>query len=1268
MPRRSIVGSLAMGVALLMVTSSVVAVGVGSAGVAHNGSGSIPVSALAGRETATASNDTASNAGSSADRTPAYCASLETSSTDPAWGLTIQRVRAVGAAAVDAGLSADQLHPPYIGSIPDQMLDGVFTPGDLLTAECSQPGSVPVLPAGVAYDGVVNATGTPRSLPLDSNSLEGILTVDSSSNFYPSSGTPTQWGAQLNAILTNVTIFGRNGYTFWVQNVASYNTLNDTLSFVDNTWNFTNGLDSMNASSLVDWSPDGSDYTGVWVAYSPYIYCPPPFTVDVYLNSSVDPAGDQVLWYNYSVHTDGHTYADGSYDYLVFLSQNPARRASLRPAQFQANEYQTAVVNEGYEFDAFVGADDGANNLILSANATEQLDYCSMPPLNDCAPGSFSYSSVPAAVDYGSQTGEQTVGVAVNYVANTAYLSGGPLIPRPLWGYGNQIGAAAGYTTVVNEITSTGAPVPSGQPYFFVFFENQGLATEENSWAPDVPLWHLAPGTYHYEVMLSDYTQQNGTLNVGSNMTVLRVTLPYNPATGVYTPLWAFGNGELAGISSGGSGQSSNQYILFNNPTTGSYGYPANQLDGIFWSQDDYGFATFASILIEGTSAFVHVLSPPSMGFVEKVPFSGEVCGLKPIEFMVTLDYWLPIEFFETSHLTLSNASGIHGWPSWTELAFYALVPPSQNPVPQAAVYVWDSTDDLVMGNTFAPYPPEYPCAQVTSDALVLYGGSDNVVWGNTFTEVNDADLPSNYFAGIGEAESGDLIYNNNFSVDNPVVYLPYNFPNVVDCLPLSLGGCANNAKGNSWYYNLVTDTWNVTPQPTSDVANTINGFALRGNVLGPYYPTQGGNYYWNYGMSPNNYSSLPYVARFLYTDWSLIYPLGCGSIQAPGAPCGTPPPTVASYQDGIPSGGDFAPLLLAFTFVESGLPTGTSWGVTLGGSTVHSINPSITFSDLETGQYGFEVDAPTGYSVSQSGGTINLTGPEPPKELHFSPGGAPTYRVAFTESGLPSGTSWSVTLGGATNSSTSNTITFAEITGTYGYAITNVPGWHQTTFPYAGTIAVNGTSVMEPILAFHQEEYTVPFDEHGIPLGTAWTVTLNGVAQSSTTATITLTEPNGTYAYTIGDVAGWHITTGSYSGSVTVSGGSEAVAVVFSQVLYTVTFSETGLMGEAWSVTFNGSTESSVSTSIAFESPNGTYSYAVGTVPGYTPSPGSGPMTVSGTNVNQGLTFSPNSSSSSSGVLGLPGNEGYILLGGAAAACVVAAAVAVWLFRRVRP
>ncbi len=96
----------------------------------------------------------------------------------------------------------------------------------------------------------------------------------------------------------------------------------------------------------------------------------------------------------------------------------------------------------------------------------------------------------------------------------------------------------------------------------------------------------------------------------------------------------------------------------------------------------------------------------------------------------------------------------------------------------------------------------------------------------------------------------------------------------------------------------------------------------------------------------------------------------------------------------------------------------------------------------------------------------------------------------------------------------------------------------------------------------------------------------------------------------------------------VLASGGTAATT-------YTVTFTESGLAsGTTWSVTLNGTTSSSSTSTISFSEPDGSYSYSIGSVSGYTASPSSGTITVNGANVNQAITFTQSTTSSSTSAI----------------------------------
>ncbi len=154
-------------------------------------------------------------------------------------------------------------------------------------------------------------------------------------------------------------------------------------------------------------------------------------------------------------------------------------------------------------------------------------------------------------------------------------------------------------------------------------------------------------------------------------------------------------------------------------------------------------------------------------------------------------------------------------------------------------------------------------------------------------------------------------------------------------------------------------------------------------------------------------------------------------------------------------------------------------------------------------------------------------------------------FPAIFMESGLPPGTAWSATLNGMAHTSTSSTIIFEEGNGTYAFTVGSVAGY--TASPSSGTVTVNGggASVSITFTAVPPTTYDVSFTETGLPTSTAWTVTLSGMTLTSTTGTITFSEPNWTYAYTVASVAGY--TASPASGTITVNGQLTSKVITFS-------------------------------------------------------------------------------------------------------------------------
>ena len=153
--------------------------------------------------------------------------------------------------------------------------------------------------------------------------------------------------------------------------------------------------------------------------------------------------------------------------------------------------------------------------------------------------------------------------------------------------------------------------------------------------------------------------------------------------------------------------------------------------------------------------------------------------------------------------------------------------------------------------------------------------------------------------------------------------------------------------------------------------------------------------------------------------------------------------------------------------------------------------------------------------------------------------------------------------------------------------------------------------------------QYSVDFIETGLPPGTPWYLNLSiGQIFRSSSSTIKFNETNGSYNYTVSTPYKLYSPRPS-SGLFVVNGSSVLASIVFILVTYNVTFSESGLSaGTSWSVTLNNESKSSPSNTIIFSEHNGTYSYSIGKMTGYTVLAQSGVVTVNGKSVSESIIF----------------------------------------------
>ena len=101
-----------------------------------------------------------------------------------------------------------------------------------------------------------------------------------------------------------------------------------------------------------------------------------------------------------------------------------------------------------------------------------------------------------------------------------------------------------------------------------------------------------------------------------------------------------------------------------------------------------------------------------------------------------------------------------------------------------------------------------------------------------------------------------------------------------------------------------------------------------------------------------------------------------------------------------------------------------------------------------------------------------------------------------------------------------------------------------------ANSYAINDVSISTPIV-IHTSYYNVTIKENGLPSGTTWQFTFNGISKTLTNTSYTFSEKNGTYDLSVNSISGYNV---NYPSTVTVNGNNQTVNVNFSSLSTTIT------------------------------------------------------------------------------------------------------------------
>ncbi len=161
---------------------------------------------------------------------------------------------------------------------------------------------------------------------------------------------------------------------------------------------------------------------------------------------------------------------------------------------------------------------------------------------------------------------------------------------------------------------------------------------------------------------------------------------------------------------------------------------------------------------------------------------------------------------------------------------------------------------------------------------------------------------------------------------------------------------------------------------------------------------------------------------------------------------------------------------------------------------------------------------------------------------------------------------------------------------------------------------------------------YNVTFAEQGLPNGATWYATTNSHSHRGTVvgyaSDVQVKLANNTYTYNISAYPGY--TVAPTNGTYRVNGGPVFIRVIFHELLYSITFNETGLPSSSeWWVHLTNTTQG-VSDNLTEYAPlgapflegNGTYNYSTGEIGLWIAQPPSTTVIVSGTAVSVIVNF----------------------------------------------
>jgi hypothetical protein len=510
--------------------------------------------------------------------------------------------------------------------------------------------------------------------------------------------------------------------------------------------------------------------------------------------------------------------------------------------------------------------------------------------------------------------------------------------------------------------------------------------------------------------------------------------------------------------------------------------------------------------------------------------------------------------------------------------------------------------------STPSPVPQEYPGGlpanyTLPPQSMVIF---ESYPAGATYTRVLENGVPNGtlWFASVGPHFYSTTA--NNISLLLPSGTYPIGSTGI----PLPIGGRER------------VPLEQLGPQPvvpfrvSGTHANITLDFRTQWHVRANASPTIGGTVgppvtWWNNNESLNLTATPAFGYAFVgWSGWGPGNYSGPNrtATLAPGGPVAEKARFVVGEQ---------------VVIVESGLPLGTPWSVTVRGFTTNSTSNNLSVYE-PPGTYGFTLSSVQGYrNIPRHGGftvssawslvRVRYDAITPPQ---------PSFPVTFQVTGLPTSVTVSITVRNATQSVGLFNPRFQLLNGSYGYDVGYVAGYHADV--RLKTFAVLGGPLVVTI-PFVPTVYAVRWEANGTREGMNWSVTLDGQEFAATSAWISTSLPNGTYGYTLNLPANY--STSPRTGVIVVNGAAMSTSVAIALVMFPTWFRASGPSPpNPWTVRLGNLTHPAAANGSSFLTANGSYTFDVHPPTGYYAVPSHGNVTVSGPSSAIMIQFFPTS------------------------------------------